>query len=80
MNGEWISVKDELPEGRVLICYLEPFFGEFTEEIGVGYYDNPADYEDPNDGEGWKFWLGDRNVVGGGVTHWMKLPEVPKAT
>lgn len=75
----WISVKDRLPEkGPVLICFLEPFFGKFSKEIGIGYYDSPSDYENPEDGTGWRFWNPDRIVLGGGVTHWKPLPEPPE--
>ena len=74
---KWISVDEELPKGKVLICFLEPFFGSYTKEIGVGYYDNPEDYED-NDGQGWLFWLNDRKVLGKGVTHWQPLPDPPE--
>ena len=76
--NDWISVADELPlGGQVLICYLEPFFGGMIKEIGVGYYDSPDNY-DGGEGGGWKFWLSDAPVVGGGVTHWMRLPIKPE--
>ena len=79
--SDWISwgEVDEVPQGKVLIIYLESFFGELTQEVGVGYYDDPNDHENPEDGQGWLFWLGDKKVLGGGVTHWMPLPELPEA-
>lgn len=46
---------DTAPEGVVLVQYLKPFFGVMTVEYGVGYYDNPNDYEDGN-GAGWCLW------------------------
>ncbi|MGL4752706.1 MAG: hypothetical protein ACRCXB_09875 [Aeromonadaceae bacterium] len=75
---EWISVNDERKPERfpVLVCYLEPFFGEFTKEIGVGYYDPPDNYENPSEANGWCFWHNDRKIVGGGVTHWANY-ELP---
>lgn len=77
--SEWISVKDALPDsGRVLAAYLEPFFGDFVYEFGVCYYDNPDDYKNPENGQGWMFWVSDKKVIGGGVTHWMPLPAAPK--
>ena len=82
LKMEWISVKDKLPsdtDGHVLICYLEQRFGSFNEEIGTGYYDSDDFYEGENNGQGWLFWLNDREVAGGRVTHWMPLPELPKA-
>ena len=75
-GNNWISVKDRLPKGTVLVCYLEPFFGLMKPEIGVGYYDNPDDYEDGSGG-GWLFWRDDKKIVGGGVTHWMECPDMP---
>ena len=74
-GSNWISVKDRLPKGKVLVCYLEPFFGLMTQEIGVGYYDNPDDYEDGSGG-GWLFWRDNKKIVGGGVTHWMECPDM----
>lgn len=57
---EFISTKDmqndQAPEGKCLVQYLEPFFGGLTTEFGIGYFDNPNDYGDPSDGEGWKLW------------------------
>lgn len=79
--NEWISVNDKLPgDAPVLVCFLEPSFGSFNKEFGVAYYDSPDNYEDPDDGQGWLFWLNDRPIVGGGVTHWMPLPEPPVDT
>lgn len=76
---EWISVDDRLPDGKVLICFLEPSFGHMYPEFGVGYYDSPDHYDNPEDGEGWLFWLSDKPIVGGGVTHWMPLPDPPES-
>jgi len=64
---EWVSVNERLPEGKVLVCYGEPFFGTFTSEIEVGYYEGGI----------WRFWLSDRVINTDGVTHWMPLPELP---
>ena len=76
--SEWISVGERLPDvAPVLVCFLEPFFGKLSSEIGVGYYDSPNEYDDSS-GRGWLFWLNDRKILGGGVTHWMPLPEPPK--
>jgi len=68
----WIKIENKLPieEGKVLICWGEPFFGESTPEMGVGYYDEES--------EKFLFWLNDREVKGYGVTHWQPLPELPK--
>ena len=68
--NEWISVNERLPElGPVLVCFLEPFFGSFSKVLEVGYYEE-------SDNE-WFFWLSGTKIVGGGVTHWMPLPEAP---
>jgi hypothetical protein len=68
---EWIAVEDRLPidEGKVLICFGEPFFGKRTDEIECGYYDEES--------ETWKFWMSDKKVVGYGVHHWSILPDYP---
>lgn len=63
---KFISTKDmtneTAPKGQVLVQYLEPSWGGWSVEFGVGYFDNPDDYEDPDDGEGWKLWFNDNNV------------------
>lgn len=76
--SEWIDASLRKPEAApVLICFLEPSFGGMTQEIGVGYYDDPDDYSDPKSGQGWLFWIDDKKVLGGGVTHWMEMPKLP---
>ena len=77
-QSQWISVEDELPSGKVLMSFLEPLFGSYYQEVGVGYYDSPDDYENPEDATGWRFWIPDKPVVGKGVTHWMPLPTPPE--
>ena len=77
-QSKWISVEDELPSGKVLMSFLEPLFGSYYQEVGVGYYDSPDDYENPEDATGWRFWIPDKPVVGKGVTHWMPLPTPPE--
>jgi hypothetical protein len=73
-SGGWISVydKDRSPteEGKVLICFGEPFFGKCTKEIECGYFDVDCGK--------FRMWLTDREVVGYGVTHWKPLPDLPK--
>lgn len=55
---EFISTKgmtnDTAPKGTVLVKYLEPSFGYWFLQYGMAYYDNPNDYEDPKNAEGWK--------------------------
>jgi len=43
----------------------------FGRSIGVGYFDEESGL--------WLFWLGDCEVKGGGVTHWMPMPDLPVA-
>jgi hypothetical protein len=70
--NEWIRVEDKLPtiEGKVLIAFIEQFFGMLTQEIETGYYDEES--------AAWRFWFPDKEVIGGGVTHWAILPELPE--
>jgi hypothetical protein len=55
---EFISTKDmtneTAPKGTVLVKYLEPSWGGWYCQYGMAYFDNPNDYENPEDGEGWK--------------------------
>jgi len=63
---EFISTKemtnDQAPQGMVLVQYLEPFFGAFSVEFGMAYFDNPNDYADLCQGEGWKHWFTDNKI------------------
>ena len=70
--SEWIKCsQNNFPEGKCLILYLYPFFGEFTIEVGTGYFDNPDHYQ--KGGKGWLDWDTDRPIH---VTHFMKLPSI----
>ena len=74
MQIEWIKAEDELPkddDGKVLVKYLEPGFGGYTEEYGIGYYDDPEIYED-DFGKGWLLWFNDNPIW---VTHWARLEK-----
>ena len=74
--SDWISVEDRLPEeGPVLVRWVGEFFGHEDPRTDVGYYDDPADYDDPDDGQGWLFWRHEQEIK---VTHWMPLPEPPR--
>ena len=61
----FISTKDmtfeNAPEGEVLVQYLEPFFGLFTINHAIGYFDNPNNYTDKN-GKGWKLWQNEKEI------------------
>jgi hypothetical protein len=74
--SNWKKACEELPEsGNVLVMYLEPFFGQLHPEVTVAYYDNPNDYEKPEDAKGWTQDPSGRPIFH--VTHWMKIPELP---
>jgi hypothetical protein len=77
--GDWISVKDRLPENQNPVIVFVPHHvdevkGTFLGYVGMAYYTRL--------GEG--FWCGtDGNLYGAiGMiyppTHWMPLPEPPK--
>ena len=60
--GEWISVKDRLPERRTyVLCYFK-YEPESPNVVVENYY------------HGGGHWLSE----GSHVTHWMPLPEPPK--
>jgi hypothetical protein len=73
---KFISTKDmsneDAPENDVLVKYLEPFFGIWTIEYGIAYFNNPLGYDNPEDGKGWTHSnTGNRlNVIA-----YCKLPE-----
>jgi len=72
---EFISTKgmtnETAPEGQVLVQYLEPFFGGYSTEFGIGYFDNPNDYTDGN-GKGWCMWFNSNPIK---VIAYAKLPS-----
>jgi len=76
---EWISTKEmkneDAPNGQVLVQYLEPSWGYWSVEFAIGYFDNPKDYTNPNDGEGWKLWNPENKI---NVIAYAKLPEEMK--
>lgn len=79
---EFISTKDltneTAPEGKVLVQYLEPFFGFWTVEFAIGYFDNPNDYiESDNEDRGWKLWFNHRTI---NVIAYCELPEPIKTS
>lgn len=62
---------DNAPKGQVLVQYLEPFFGYWTIEFAIAYFDNPNDYKN-GDGQGWLLWNNDAPI---NVLCYMELPE-----
>lgn len=80
MPNEWISVKEKLPKknGKYLCCCGNKYIRllgfarslysvdryTFANEHRSGFYDYDSEY-------GYYEWSG--------VTHWMPLPELPKA-
>lgn len=69
--AEWIGVKDRLPEkhkpdfdyeSNVVLLYVEDY-----DEMRTGYYDYQFH----------EFYTVD-DIILGGVTHWMPLPEPPE--
>lgn len=73
---DFISTKnmtnDTAPKRAVLVKYLEPSWGGWSLRYGMAYFDNPNDYENPEDGEGWNDNTGNSlNVVA-----YLELPEL----
>lgn len=71
--GEWISIKDEMPEPflEVLVCYR--FKSDLdNEDMALGHWNDLY-----RDGK-WYFQadLSDEGDIQ--VTHWMPLPELPE--
>lgn len=64
---------DTAPKEQVLVQYLVSFFGKLIPAYGIGYYDNPNDYEEG--GEGWLLWSNDRPIT---VIAYAILPEEMK--
>lgn len=66
MIGEWISVKDRLPEdGQEILIYVT-VPGNMPIQVATCI-----------DGDG-ELWLDSGYSFGDDVTHWMELPEPPK--
>ncbi|MCP4336269.1 MAG: hypothetical protein GY679_00240 [Mycoplasma sp.] len=78
---EFISTKnmknEDAPEGTVLVKYLEPSWGGWYCQYGMAYFDNPNDYENSCDGEGWKH---DNTGNTLNVVAYCKLPEIDQET
>ena len=74
---EFISTKnmknEDAPQGTVLVKYLEPSWGGWFCQYGMAYFDNPNDYENPEDGEGWI--LDDTNIKINVVGYYV-LPKI----
>lgn len=74
---EFISTKnmknEDAPEGIVLVKYLEPSWGGWYCQYGMAYFDNPNDYKNPSNGEGWKH---DNTGNKLNVVAYCKLPEI----
>lgn len=64
---------DTAPDGVVLVKYLKPSFGGWCIEYTIGYFDNPNDYEEPNDNVGWKSW---DNSIRINVIAYCELPVI----
>jgi hypothetical protein len=68
---KWNSVKDGFPKDkRVLVSYLNPFFGKFTSDITVACYNDDGLSSNASN-KGWVDIHTETNLF---VTHWMDLP------
>lgn len=70
----WIKAeKDVFPKEACLVIYLNPVADYFDLDITIAYFDNPANYENPNDGRGWVDWKTNDSIM---VTHFANLPKI----
>ena len=53
---------ENAPKGEVLVQYLEPSWGSFYVNFAIAYFDNPIDYENPENGNGWKLWNNSKQI------------------
>ena len=67
---------ENAPAKKVLVQYLEPFFGSFKVVFAIAYFDNPSDYED-EEGRGWLLWHNDREI---NVLCYCELPKEIETT
>ena len=75
---KFISTKDmtneNAPEGKVLVQYLQAVWGGYSVEFTTGYYDNPNDYENIDNGEGVDF-IKPSDVYFDSVTSQLFVPD-----
>ena len=72
--GEWISVKDRLPDHHDMV-----FVWKVRDDNGESYCSMA--FWARTDGWGWTSSDGNRaNDIWGTITHWMPLPDPPKAS
>ena len=73
MNGAWISTKDALPErDQVVLVIVDGKPKENITLVGAYFL---AEYAE---GEGWIIDGHEAWTTGFEVTHWRKLPELPR--
>lgn len=68
-EGQWQDISRPPEEGvEVLVCYDEPFFGKFTQEVEIAYYSDGAWFHAKGNGVEFDFT----------ITAWQPLPTPPK--
>jgi hypothetical protein len=71
---KWNSIQDGFPKDkRVLVTYLNPFFGKLYSNITIGVY-NEEGVSDSAKNKGWTDVHTENNLL---VTHWATIPEKP---
>lgn len=68
---------EDAPRKSVLVKYLEPSWGGWNCQYGIAYFDNPNDYLNHSDGEGWKHENTGNKL---NVVAYCELPEIDQKT
>ena len=70
---KWSDVKEDFPKDKkVMVVFLEPFFGYLSSEITMACFNNEDDHDE--DCVGWYDYYTNNKLL---VTHWAEIPKTP---